>query len=158
MSLIRNLRVGLHSALTVTGNLNVLRIIAVNYDLVTILNNDLIVCRAVVEAFCNRSVLKITLKLTISVHRILQGLSIMGCTDAQEATRRTAEGQRASGIVRIGLVGVFAAAGEHTGAGNCHCGEGGVLHKITTGESVRHDRSSFKGRYIQKALRRLLIK
>ena len=124
--------------------------------------SQLIVRIRIAGALGNGGVLECALQSTVRIGGTgFQNVLIVRSTNAQEATGRTAESQGAviGCIVNsTGLVRVAAAAGEHTGAGNCHCGEGGVLHKITTGESVRHDRSSFKGRYIQKALRRLLIK
>ena len=78
----------------------------------------------------------------------LQDLVILCAAKAQNAAGLAAEGQLAvlTFIGAVGTVGVGEAAtsGEHAGAGNGNCCNSRVLHKITTGECIRHNNFSFE--------------
>ena len=78
-----------------------------------------------------------------------QGLRIRCAAKAQNAARLATKAQLGTidRIICSGRtvgVGEAATSGEHAGTGNGNCCNSRVLHKITTGECIRHNNSSFE--------------
>ena len=102
-------------------------------------------------AFRNRIVGKFQLESAgsrIIRSTLIQDEVILCAANTKKAAGLAAKGQLAVSIFGVGAVGTIgvgkATSGEHAGTSNGNGCNSRVLHKITAGECIRHNNSSFE--------------